>query len=306
MDIILKTSNLTKKYKDKVVVNKLNMTINKGDIYGFLGRNGAGKTTALKMIMGQATVDSGSIEVFGETINSNDYKYKSRIGLILENPTFYPKLTARENLEVYRRGMGVQDKKRIDEVLNLVDLSDVGNKNVEKYSMGMKQRLGMARALLNNPELLIIDEPTNSLDPVGIGQIREIILKLNRERNTTVLICSHILSEIELMATKIGIIHKGNLIEEVLHKELEKRNKSYLQIKVNNQKKAAIILEQEFGINEYRIYEDDIIRIFDNSYEPEDINKQMIYNGVLVKELKVNSEALENYFFRLTGGEKSV
>lgn len=306
MDIILKTSNITKKYKDKVVVNKLNMTINKGDIYGFLGRNGAGKTTTLKMIMGHTAANSGFIEVFGEIINSNDYKYKSRIGLILENPTFYPKLTARENLEVYRRAMGVQDKKRIDKVLDLVDLSDEGNKNVEKYSLGMKQRLGMARALLNNPELLIIDEPTNSLDPVGIGQIREIILKLNRERNTTVLICSHILSEIELMATKIGIIHKGNLVEEVLYKELEKTNKSYLQIKVNDQKKASIILEQEFGISEYRVCEDNIIRIFDNSYEPEHINKQMIESGVLVKELKVNSEALEDYFFRLTGGEKSV
>ncbi|AKN30204.1 bacitracin ABC transporter ATP-binding protein [Clostridium carboxidivorans P7] len=306
MNIILKTSNLTKKYKDKVVVNKLNMTINKGDIYGFLGRNGAGKTTTLKMIMGQATANSGSIEIFGETISSSDYKYKSRIGLILENPTFYPKLTAKENLEVYRRSMGVQDKKKIDKVLDLVDLSDEVNKNVEKYSLGMKQRLGMARALLNNPEFLIIDEPTNSLDPVGISQIREIILKLNKERNTTVLICSHILSEIELMATKIGIIHKGNLVEEVLYKELEKTNKSYLQIKVNDQKKASIILEQKFGINEYRIYEDNIIRIFDNSYEPENINKQMIENEVLVKELKVNSEALEDYFFRLTGGEKSV
>jgi bacitracin transport system ATP-binding protein len=306
VDIILKTSNLTKKYKDKVVVNKLNITINKGDIYGFIGRNGAGKTTTLKMIMGQAAANSGSIEVFEETISSNDYKYKSRIGLILENPTFYPKLTARENLEVYRRCMGVQNKKRIDEVLNLVDLSGEENKKVEKYSEGMKQRLGIARAILNTPEFLILDEPTNSLDPVGIGQIREIILKLNRERNTTVLICSHILSEIEHMATKIGIIHKGNLIEEVLYKELEEKNKAYLEIKVNDQKKAAIVLEQKFGINGYRVYEGDIIRIFDNSYEPEYVNKQMIEDGVLVKELKVNSETLEDYFFRVTGGEKSV
>ncbi len=306
MDSILKTSNLTKKYKDKIVVNKINMTINKGDIYGFLGRNGAGKTTTLKMLMGQATPSSGGIEIFGETISCKDYKYKSRVGLILETPTFYQKLTAKDNLEIHRRSMGIQDKKSIDKVLELVDLSNAGNKKVEKYSLGMKQRLGMARALLNSPEILILDEPTNGLDPVGISRIREIILKLNKERNTTVLICSHILSEMEHMATKIGIIHNGNLIEEILYKELEEKNKAYLQIKVSNQEKAAIILEQKCGINKYKVYEEDIIRIFDNSYEAENINKQMMDNGVLIKELKMNNETLEDYFFRLTGGEKVV
>lgn len=202
--------------------------------------------------------------------------------------------------------MGIQDKKRIDDVLALVDLSTEGNKSVSKYSLGMKQRLGVARALLNSPEFLILDEPTNGLDPVGISHIREIILKLNKERNTTVLICSHILSEIEHMATKIGIIHNGILIKEALYKELEEKNKTYIQIKVNNQKKAATILEQKCGINQYKVYEDDIICIFDKLDEAENINKQMLINGVLIKELRVNGQTLEDYFFRLTGGEKNV
>lgn len=304
MEPILKTMNLTKKYKNKIVVDKINMTINKGEIYGFLGRNGAGKTTTLKMIMGQAAIDSGCIDIFGKTISHKDYKYKSRIGILIEAPTFYSKLTAKDNLEIHRRCMGIQDKKRIDEVLALVDLSNEGSKSVGKYSLGMKQRLGVARALLNSPEILILDELTNGLDPVGISHIREIILKLNKERNTTVLICSHILSEIEQMATKIGVINHGILIEEVLYKELQEKNKTYLQIKVNNQKKAATILEQKCGISQYKVYEDNIIRIFDNVDEAENINRNMMDSGVLIRELKVNSETLEDYFLRLTTFEK--
>lgn len=306
MDIVLKTSDLSKKYKNKIVIDKINMTINKGDIYGLLGRNGAGKTTTLKMIIGQTAVDGGQIEIFGEIISNKDYKYKSRIGIVIETPTFYPKLTARENLEIYRRCMGVQNKKRIDEVLALVDLSGAGDKNVGKYSLGMKQRLGVARALINSPEFLILDEPTNGLDPVGIGQIREIILKLNKERSTTILICSHILSEIEHMATKIGILHKGSLLEEVSYKELEEKNKNYLQIKVSNQKKAATIIEKRCGINKYKVYEDDIIRIFDKLDETENISKQLIDNGIFIKELKANNETLEDYFIRITEDEKNA
>lgn len=303
---ILKTIDLTKAYKDNIAVDKVSMTISKGDIYGFLGCNGAGKTTVLKMIMGQTSKSSGTMEIFGEIVSRNDYKYKSRMGILLSNPDFYPKLTATENLEIHRRYMGVQDRKRITEVLNMVGLYNIRDKGVGEFSMGMKQRLGIAKALLNYPEFLILDEPVNGLDPVAIGQIREIILKLNKEQNTTVLICSHILSEIEHMATKIGIIHKGVLLEEALYKELEEKNKTYLQLRVNNQKKAATILEQKCFINEYKIYEEDIIRIFDCLDQAENINKELINNGVLIKELKVNRSNLEDYFTRLTGGDNNV
>lgn len=303
--IILKTKNLTKKYKDKVIVDKVNITINKGDIYGLLGRNGTGKTTILKMIMGHTSNDYGEIELFGENVSYKDYEYKNRIGILLESPPFYPKLTARENLEIHRRCMGVQNKKKIDEVLELVNLSDESSKVIGKFSLGMKQKLGIARALLNDPEFLILDEPTNGLDPVGISNIRDIILSLNKERNTTILICSHILSEIERIANKIGIINKGILIEEISYRELEEKNETYLQIKVSDQKKAATILEQNCKITQYKIYKDGIIKVFEGVYEAENINKQMLNNGVLVKELKVNNKTLEDYFISITGGEKN-
>lgn len=300
MNSILKTIDLTKKYKNKIIINNLNMNINKGDIYALLGRNGAGKTTTLKMISGQTAIDSGSIEIFGETISNQDYTYKNRIGMIIGAPTFYPKLTAKENLEIYRRCIGVQNKKRIDDVLELVNLNDAGNKNVGKYSLGMKQRLGLARALLNSPEFLILDEPTIGLDPAEIGEIRSILLSLNKEQNTTILICSHILSEIEHMATKIGIIHKGVLIEEFSYKEFEKKNVNYLKIRVNDQKKAAIVLEQNCGINKYKIYEENVICIFEKLDTVETINKQLVNNGVSIAELKINNQTLENYFINLT------
>lgn len=306
MNSILKANDVTKKYKNKIVVNKLNMRINKADIYALLGRNGSGKTTTLKMITGQTSIDSGYLEVFGEAISTNDYKYKSRIGMIVETPTFYPALTARENLEIYRRCMGVQNKKRIEDVLELLNLSDVENQNVGKYSLGMKQRLGLARALLNSPEFLILDEPTIGLDPAGISQLREILLTLNKEQNTTILICSHILSEIEHMATKIGIIHKGRLLEEFTYKEFEEKNINYLKIKVNNQSKASLILEKNCGISKYNIYDEDTICIFEKLDTIENINIQLINNGVYIKELKTNNQTLEDYFIKLTEEEPNA
>lgn len=304
MDVILKTKNLTKKYKDKVVVDKLNMTVKKGEIYGFLGQNGAGKTTTLKMIMGMAKVTDGTIEVFGEPIKSNDYKYKSRIGALIEMPGFYPNLSAVENLEIHRRTMGVQNKKYIDEVLELMGLSQAKHKRVNKFSLGMKQRLAIARMMLHSPELLILDEPTNGLDAVGISDIREIILNLKEKQNVTIIMSSHMLSEVQRMATRIGIIHKGILLDEVEYKELKEKSKNYLHIKVNDDKKAAVILEQKCGINRYKIYDHGNIRIFEKLDDTEYINRQMLDNGIGIRELKVNSENLEDYFLRLVEEEE--
>jgi len=306
VDTILKTYNLTKRYKNINVVDNINMTIEKGEIYGLLGENGAGKTTTLKMVMGLTKITSGTIEIFGKKINSNDYLYKNRIGAIVENPGFYPNLSALETLEIHRRLMGVQNRKQIDEVLELVELTKDKHKIVKTFSLGMKQRLGIARVLLQNPELLILDEPTNALDPVGISEFRDIIIDLNKNRNVTILISSHILGEIQKIATKIGIIHKGILLEEFNYRELEERNKSYLQITVNDDKKASMILEKECGINQYKIYENGVIRILEKIDEVENINKQLVLSGVGLKELKVNSENLEDYFLRLIGGEDNV
>jgi bacitracin transport system ATP-binding protein len=305
MDTILRTYDLTKNYKDKIVVNRVNMTINKGDIYGFLGQNGAGKTTTIRLIMGHIKASGGSIELFGEPVDAKSYMHKSRIGVLMDAPCFYPKLTVQENLEVYRRYMGIQNKKRIDEVLALLELDKVSDKVVNKFSFGMKQRVEIAKALLNEPEFLILDEYTNGLDPEGIKNLREVILKLNREHNVTVLMSSHILSEIESIATKVGIIHKGALLEEMDYSSIKEKSRQYLTIRVKDEKKAAMVLEQKCGITQYRVYEDGLINIFENIEMPEYISQQIVENGIGISELKMNNENLEDYFLRLIGGSKN-
>lgn len=240
MDNILKTYNLSKKFKNFYAVDNLNMTIEKGDIYGFLGENGAGKTTTIRMIMGLIKSTSGEIELFSQKISGKNKNLLQRIGSIIEYPGFYPNLTASENLEIHRRMMGVQEKDSIKNSLKVVGIGNVENKKVKEFSLGMKQRLGIARSLLHHPEFLILDEPTNGLDPIGIKEIRELIIDLARKQNITFLISSHILSEIQQMATKIGIIHKGVLLEEISYNELKKRNRHYINIKVDKDKNPVL------------------------------------------------------------------
>lgn len=222
MDNILRTYDLTKEYKKFTAVKGLNMNIEKGDIYGFLGENGAGKTTTIRMIMGLIRPTSGEIELFSEKSSNKNRNFLQRIGSMIEYPGFYPNLTAKENLEIHRRMIGVQEKDSIEDSLKIVGIADVKDKQVKNFSLGMKQRLGIARALLHHPEFLILDEPTNGLDPIGIKEIRELIIDLCHKQGITFLISSHILSEIQQMATKIGIIHKGVLVEEISYEELQK------------------------------------------------------------------------------------
>jgi bacitracin transport system ATP-binding protein len=299
MEHILKTNSLTKIYKNTVAVDKLNMTINKGEIYGFLGQNGAGKTTTIRMIMGLVKATNGEIELFGN--KKNNHKVYQRIGSIIEYPGFYPNLTAEENLEIHRRMVGMESKNCIKDSLNIVGLKDVGDKKVKNFSLGMKQRMGIARALLHNPELLILDEPTNGLDPIGIKEIRELIKDLCSKRGITVLISSHILSEIQLLATKIGIIHKGVLLEEIGYDELQKRNRQYLQIKVNDDKKASFLLEKKLNISDYVVWEKNVIRVYEKINEASRINKAMVSNDVDVNEIALTVDNLEDYFIRLIG-----
>jgi len=306
MEHILKTYNLTKKYKDSKVVNSLNMTINKGEIYGFLGQNGAGKTTTIRMIMGLVKPTDGEIELFGETIKSKNYPLYGRTGSLIEFPGFYPNLTAEENLEIHRRMIGMEGKGCIKDALATVGLSDTKGKKVKNFSLGMKQRLGIGRALLHNPEFLILDEPTNGLDPIGIKEIRELILDLCNKKEISVLVSSHILSEIQLLASKIGIIHKGTLLEEIDYQELQKRNRHYLNIKVNDDKKAAFILEKKLNIEDYVVWENGIIRVYEKLNESGNINKVLVSNDVNVNELAVTVDNLEDYFIRLTGGTENA
>ena len=253
--MLLKTINLTKQYKSKKAVDEINITLKKGEIYGFLGQNGAGKTTTIRMIMGLVKPTSGEIELFGQKITPGDHSHFDRIGSIIEFPGVYPNLTAAENLEIHRRLMGVTNKNYIDEALDITGLTEVRNKNVKGFSLGMRQRLGLARALLHKPELLILDEPTNGLDPVGIKEVRNLILDLSMKRNITVFMSSHILSEVQQLATRIGIIHHGKLLEEIDYESLTKKNRHYIELKVNDDKKAAFLLENNLQITDYKITE---------------------------------------------------
>ncbi|HDK7157832.1 TPA: ABC transporter ATP-binding protein [Clostridium botulinum] len=302
MENILQTYNLTRKYGTTAVVDNINMNIKKGEIYGFLGRNGAGKTTTLRMIMGLISPTKGEYELFGKKMG--DREVFGRIGAIIETPGFYPNLTARENLDIHRRLMGIPNKEYVDEVLETVGLTnyDIKKKKVKKYSLGMKQRLGVARALLHKPELLILDEPTNGLDPVGIKEMRETMLDLNKKKEITILVSSHILGEIQQLATKIGIIHKGKLLEEIDYKNFEKKNRHYINLRVNNDKKAVTILEKSMNIKDYEVTEPNKIRIYEMLDKSNDVAKKMISEGIDVYEVNVMNDTLEDYFVRLTGG----
>ncbi|MCM3767266.1 ABC transporter ATP-binding protein [Neobacillus niacini] len=306
MDYAVRTHNLTKTYKGIPVVNKLNINIKKGEIYGFLGQNGAGKTTTLRMMMGLIKASNGEIELFGQSQYSRDI-YK-RIGSMIEYPGFYPNLTAEENLEIHRRMIGIENKEYIKEALDVsgLDINEVKGKKVKNFSLGMKQRLGIARAMLHKPELLILDEPTNGLDPIGIKEIRETLINLKNNNGITILISSHLLSEIEHLATEIGIIHKGVLYEELDYKELQKRNKKYLKIRVSDDKKACFLLETKLGISDFEVSEKNIVRIYEGYDDSSRIAKTLIQNEVDLHEMAISVDNLEDYFVRLTGGHNHV
>lgn len=224
MEVILRTNHITKQYGNQAVVDDLSMTIRKGDIYGFIGKNGAGKTTLIRMITGLAKPSDGNMLLFG---NSNLLEGRRNIGTVIESPALYSGMTARENLIVQCKLQNVSDFTQVDNILTLVGLSETSKKKAKNFSLGMRQRLAIAIALVGNPQLLILDEPTNGLDPEGIKEIRELIVKLNKDRKITVLISSHILGELSKFATRYGIIHHGKLIEEFTEQQLLERCKSH-------------------------------------------------------------------------------
>ncbi|WP_106766267.1 ABC transporter ATP-binding protein [Paenibacillus faecalis] len=306
MEPILKTINLTKTYDQHIAVNRMNMSISKGEIYGFLGQNGAGKTTAIRMMLGLVKPTSGEVEMFGEKITKNSFRAFERVGAIIETPGSYKNLTAYENLDIHRRLMGISSKSSIEETLELVGLLEVRNRKVSKFSLGMKQRLGLARALLHQPDFLILDEPTNGLDPQGIKDIRHLLLDLAKHRDITILVSSHILNEIEQLATKIGIIHQGQLLEEMNMEQLRQKNRHFLEVTVSNDQHAAFILQENLGIEDYIIIESGKIRIYERMDESMMINRTLVENCVDVAELVFHKGNLEEYFLDLTGGNAVV
>lgn len=298
---ILNTKNLTKTYKKKNAVSNLNMSINKGDIYGFIGKNGAGKTTTIKMIVGLAAPTSGEITLFeSKSLNQG----RRKIGTVIEAPAFVPNLTARQNMLIQWKLLGNKNPAIIDEMLNLVGLDYVGKKKVKNFSLGMKQRLGIAMTLMGEPEFLVLDEPTNGLDPKGIVEVRELLQKLNEERGLTILISSHILSELAKLATRIGIIDDGVLLEEFSIDELDERCKSKLVVLVDNTEKAKDILAEQLNLKDYKVIDANTIEIYDKDMDSGTINTTLAKNDVVVNSISTSHADLEEYFLNVIKGGK--
>ncbi len=296
MSIILSTNHLTKSFQGKDVVTDVSMRVNQGQIYGFLGPNGAGKTTVMKMLLNLVKPTSGDIEIFGEPLTQSSIEYLKRIGSIIENPVFYDKLTALENLELHCGYMGFYNKKAIKEALELVHLTNVDHKAIRDFSLGMKQRLGIARSIITKPELLILDEPINGLDPVGMKDMRNVFSMLSKEYGMTLLISSHLLGEVELIADTIGIIKSGRLIQEIPMDAMRGQNTDYVELKTPDYKKATLILENKLHIKNFKVMDNSVIRIYETSIAQSDISKMLIMNDVAIESINKKTASLEEYF----------
>ncbi|MGN6710810.1 ABC transporter ATP-binding protein [Anaerocolumna jejuensis] len=302
-DFVIETKQLTKVYRDQTAVSSVNLHVKKGRIYGLLGRNGAGKTTIMKMILGLTSITSGEVDVFGKNIKGREKRVYPRVGAIVETPGFYPNLTGTENLEIFAKLRGTAASHAVETALKVVGLPYKDKKLFSKYSLGMKQRLGIANAILHEPELLILDEPTNGLDPIGIAEVRDFIKNLSAEQGKTILISSHILSEIALLADDIGIIDHGVLLEESSMSELEKKNNKYILLQVSDVPKASLILEHQFKVKDYSVQDDHILRLYDTSLDMGEINKALVTQNITVISSQLCNDTLEDYFKKITGGE---
>ena len=300
-EYVIETQNLSKSYGDFQAVQNVNMNVEKGKIYGLLGRNGAGKTTTMCMLLGLTEPTEGSIKLFG--LDARDGKNRkeiyTRIGSIIETPGFYPQLNAHENLKIFSKLRGDYNPENIEKVLKLVNLSDE-KKPFRNYSLGMKQRLGLAAALVHEPELLILDEPINGLDPAGIVEIRDMLLDITSKLGITVLISSHILSEIELLADEIGIISQGKLIKELTKEELGEQSTKSVIIEVDNIGLAEDMMIKNGYVkdSDFKVDNNEIILLTDIDSRSK-INESFVKNGIQVNELHLKEENLEEYFMRL-------
>jgi len=298
---ILETKNLTKTYGGKAAVTNVSLTIQKGDIYGLIGQNGAGKTTLMRMITSLSSPTSGEIKLFGESTPTGLQNARRRMSAVIETPALYPNLTAAQNLEFYRIQRGIPDKKVITKALEFVGLTDTGNKKFKNFSMGMKQRLGLALVTLSNPDFVILDEPINGLDPMGIVEIRKLIQELHKQ-GITILISSHILTELSLVATKYAFLHDGKLVKNLTQSELQEECKTALAIVVDDAQKAAAILETALNIHNYKQISENELRIYEQLDNSAEITTQLILGGVRLSSTKEVGDSLEDYFKNVIGG----
>ncbi len=303
MQTILTTNHLTKQIGTETIVSDLNMHIAKGEIYGFLGPNGAGKTTVMKMITNQWKPTSGDIVLFGEKLLPDSYSFLKRMGSMIEFPVFYNDLTAEENLKLHCEYMGYYSPDSVEKAMSLLSLSDNKGKKVKEFSLGMKQRLGIARAVLTKPEFLVLDEPTNGLDPAGMKQFRDLFRMLCKEYEMTILISSHLLSEIESLAHTIGIIHKGRLVKEISMKELTDKGLEYLEIKTSEITRATYVFTECLNITNFKVLNNNLIRVYTKEATSREIMKALTENQIEIQGFHSQTESLEEYFLKVTGGE---
>ncbi|MEF2676244.1 MAG: ABC transporter ATP-binding protein [Eubacteriales bacterium] len=302
MDYAIETKNLTKNFKKHLAVDHVNMHVRPHSIYGFVGPNGAGKSTIMKMLLNLVQPDSGDVFIFGEKVTDKSYEIFKHIGSIIENAYFYDGISARDNLQLHCEYMGYPDFGRINEVLRLTGLDPDMNKAVKHYSLGMKQRLAIARAILTKPELLILDEPINALDPEGIREMRNLLKKLNEEYGTTILISSHILSEVELIADDIGVINNGVLIKELTLQDIHDHQTEYIHLEVDDVARCSQILDQ-MGLSNLEITDDHTIRIYRCPLSGMEITGALARSGIGIESIWKKQDTLEDYFFELLGGE---
>lgn len=303
-EILLQTTGLTKRFGHHKAADNVDIHVKRGAIYGFIGRNGAGKTTCLKMISGLMTPTSGEIELFGYK-GKDIEQVRSRVGCLIEAPGIYGNMTAYQNMKLKCQVFGIKKDSYINEILENVGLADVGNKKTKHFSLGMKQRLGIGLALVGEPDLLVLDEPINGLDPQGIVEVRDIIQRLCDERNMTIIISSHILEELSKIATDYGIIHNGTLLQELSREELMKQCRERIEIDMDDPKEAVPVLDN-MGIHNYQVVDKNRIHIFERLNDSATINMELAKAGLMVRSISVNSEKLESYYLKLTGGEANA
>ena len=300
MSYILQTSHLSKTIDGKQLVTDVNIHVKKGEVYGFLGPNGAGKTTVMKMLTNLWKPTSGTVALFGKALEKTSYEVLKRMGSIIEFPTFYDHMSGKDNLQLHCEYMGSYNKGSVEEALGMLGLSDAADKPAGSYSLGMKQRLGIARAILCKPELVILDEPTNGLDPAGMKQIRDLFRMLCTEYGMTLMISSHLLPEIESIADTVGVIHHGKMMKEISMKEIAETNTAYIELAVEDTKKAAYVLAEKMQLSNFKIVNDSGIRIYEQGVTIQKISRELMANDVEIASISQHTETLEDYFLKIT------
>ena len=295
-------NNVTKEFKNKAVLKGVSFNIEAGDIYGLIGENGAGKTTLLKLMVNLLKPTSGNIQVLGKEIKKDSYDYLRNIGALIDEPVFYKKLTLYENFKVHCEYLGFYDEEKLESVLKRVGLHNKKDRKIKELSFGEKQRLAIAYALITEPELLILDEPTNGLDPIAIVELREILLKLNREFNTTIIISSHAINELETLVNKVMILKNGEIVEDGLLEEIKEKCSVYIEIEVEDSSKALAILEKELNIRNMKLINKGTIRVYEALEERKKILSTLVKSDVEVLSFNMVQISLEEYFIRKVRG----